>query len=79
MSPLLPYHYRANMAKRSNANLDADSPYKKRQKLTEQQAVTSVDINIQSSQDLQALLAFKQDTGAEQFRHSMTPYHSCMI
>lgn len=66
------------MVKRSNANLEADDPYKKRQKLTEKQAVKSVVINIQSLQDLQALLAFKQDTGAEQFRQSMGSYHSCV-
>lgn len=63
------------MVKRSHGNLEADSIYRKRQKLTEQQAVQSVAINIQSLQDLQATLAFKQDTVPEQFRQSMNSYH----
>ena len=66
------------MVKRSNENLDADNPYSKRQKLTEEHAIKPVIINVQSFQDLRALLAFSQDTGAEQSTQSMTSYHSCM-
>lgn len=66
------------MVKRSNTDLDTDSPYRKRQKLTEAQAVKAVATDIQSLQDLQACLAFKQETGAEQFRQSIGVQPPCM-
>ena len=64
------------MIKRSNDTLDTDSPYRKRQKLTENQVVKPVAINVQSSQDLKTHLAFIEETTAEQLRQSLVAYDS---
>lgn len=59
------------MVKRDNSDSGADSPYRKRQKLTENQVVKFVPHELQSSQDIQDLLAFKQDNDAEKVKNSM--------
>lgn len=50
------------MAKRKSGS-DDESPHSKRQKLTRQSVAQQEPVNIQSSEDLQLLLAFQQDAG----------------
>lgn len=62
------------MAKRPNVDPDNDSPYMKRQRITKQTNGKYTPTDINSSQDLQGILTFTQDTVAGQYRQSMTSY-----